>query len=112
MDRDKLDQLFDNACRKYNNITVSDVCIIQLAYQTMELLQACEGKKLFFEQANCFLSNFVRVRNWLKLIDEEYLNWHESVRDFFSENYITNDWDIIKIIQKETEDGKKETKRS
>jgi hypothetical protein len=68
-------------------VKLTNQSIIELAYLTMEALEALieSGQKVFVEQANCYLGCFYTCQRLLKAVDPEYLDYHSDVKDFFRE---------------------------
>ena len=78
------------------SITMSNQQIIEFAYLTQEIIKSCWGEKLYFEQANCYLTCFYKVRELLKQVNAKYLAKHERVVDFFRDvRVLSNEWDRL-----------------
>jgi len=81
---------------KEKSITMINQQIIKFAYLTQEIIKLCWGKKLSFEQANCYLAYFYKVRELLKQVDAECLADHERLVDFFRDvRELSNDWERL-----------------
>jgi hypothetical protein len=87
METEKMEQPGYEMRFKECTVKLTNQSIIELAYLTMEALEALieSGQKLFFEQANCYLSCFYTCQRLLKGVDPEYLDYHLDVKDFFRE---------------------------
>jgi hypothetical protein len=78
------------------SIKMSNQEIIEFAYLTQEIIKSCFGEKLFFEEANCYLACFHKVRELLKQVDAKYLSEHERLVDFFRDDReLSNEWDRL-----------------
>lgn len=87
-----------------HNVCLNNKQIIELAYLCKDVIEVMYGKKLFFEQANCYLGCFYHIRKLLKKVTPEYLKLHEGVVSFFTENGgLSNDWDRLYFEKKNTE---------
>jgi hypothetical protein len=87
MESEKMEQPGYEMRFKERTVKLTNQSIIELAYLTMEALEALieSGQQLFFEQANCYLSCFYACQRLLKEVDPEYLDYHPDLKDFFRE---------------------------
>ena len=92
-ERDKL-RLREKPVELYNQD------IIELGYMAKTVVEelAKSRAKLFFEDANCYLSVFYLLKkHLLPLVDSEYLELHHKVRDFFKQD-LSNDFDVLRFV--------------
>lgn len=77
-------------------VSINNQSIIEFAYLTKDIIEICYGQKLYFEEANCYLNCFYKMRSFLKLVDAEYLAQHKKITEFFREGReLSNDWDRL-----------------
>ena len=83
---------------KEKEVRLCNQHIIELGYMAADLIQplADTRQKLFFEDANCYSNVFYLVKDLLKQVDPEYLEMHQSVRDFYDQD-LSNDWDRLDL---------------
>jgi len=92
---DKIDRLR----LKEISLKMAQQTVIELAYTARTIIEplAESHEKLSFSEANCYLSVFYAIRQFLKSVDSEYLNRHQRIAEFFLKNReLSNDWDRLR----------------
>lgn len=84
---------------KEKDVKLCNQSIIEIGYMARDLIQPLAGtrEKLFFEEANCYSNVFYLVKDLLKRVDPEYLDFHGSVQDFYKQD-LSNNWDRLELL--------------
>ncbi len=88
-------------------VELSNQDIVEFAYQTKDIIEHVLGKKLFFEEANCYTACFYKIRRLLKSVDTEYLDLgqHKNLAEFYREGReLSNNWDRLRWVNPEQSD--------
>jgi hypothetical protein len=91
----------DEARLRPINVELSNQQVVELAYAVMELIEplARTHAKLYFEQANGYLSCFYLMRGLLGNVDPDYLDQHKDLARFFRQDReLDNAFDRLKWV--------------
>jgi hypothetical protein len=79
-------------------VTLTNQDLVEWAYVVKELIEVAFGHKLFWEQANCYVSMFITCKEMLeKHVDREYLDEHVELKKFYQQRReLDNTWDVLK----------------
>ncbi len=64
-------------------VELTDVAIIELAYLYMDMMELIHGRRLSFEQANCYDACLSHIRGLLVHVDPAYVMVHERIQKFY-----------------------------
>jgi len=87
-----------------HDVKLTNQQIVEFGHLAKEMIELCinANAKLFFEQANCYLACFYKVREMLRLIDSEYIASHQGpgkIMEFYQEGReLSNNWDRLHWI--------------